>query len=105
MSIRALAASLDPAAFEAHFGAPTSSLDELVAANTVTISKLMEYAPAGTPDPTPGIYDLTMYVMGALLAIAFFTKIRMRPVSAPRCPFRTIRSVGTFPANPACTGA
>ena len=80
-AIRALAARIEPAAFEAHFGAPMDRLDELVAANTVTIGKLMEVAPAGTPDPTPGIYSLTMYVMAALLAVAFFANMRMRPVA------------------------
>jgi MFS family permease len=80
-AIRALAARIEPAAFEAHFGAPLSHLNELVAANTVTISRLMEIAPAGTPDPTPGIYNLTMYVMAALLAVALFGNIRMRPVA------------------------
>ena len=80
-AIRALAARIDPAAFEAHFGAPVNRLDELVAANTVTIGRLMEVAPAGTPDPTPGIYGLTMYVMAALLAVAFFANMRMRPVA------------------------
>ena len=80
-AIRALAARIDPAAFEAHFGAPVTRLDELVAANTVTIGRLMEVAPAGTPDPTPGIHSLTMYVMAALLAVAFLANMRMRPVA------------------------
>ena len=81
-AIRTLAANIEPAAFEAHFGAPMTGLDELVAANTVTIGKLMEIAPAGVPDPTPGIYNLTMFVMAALLAVAFFANMRMRPVAA-----------------------
>ena len=68
-------------AFEAHFGAPIGSLDELVAANTVTVSKLLEIAPAGTPDPTPGIYNLTMVLMAALLVVAFFANMRMRDVA------------------------
>ena len=80
-AIGALADGIDPAAFEAHFGAPMSSLDELVAANTVTVSKLLEIAPAGTPDPTPSIYNLTMVVMAALLAVAFFANMRMRDVA------------------------
>ena len=79
-AIGALAGGIDPAAFEAHFGAPMRSLDELVAANTVTVSKLLEIAPAGTPDPTPSIYNLTMVVMAALLAVAFFANMRMRDV-------------------------
>ncbi len=80
-AIRTLAAGVDPAAFEAHFGASMSNLDELVAANTVTIGRLMEIAPPSVPDPTPGIYNLTMYAMAALLLIALFSNIRMRPVA------------------------
>ena len=80
-AIRTLAGRIDPAAFEAHFGAPMSHLEELVAANTVTVSKLLEIAPAGTPDPTPSIYNLTMYVMAALLVVAFFANMRMRDMA------------------------
>ena len=77
-AIRALADRIDPTAFEAHLGAPMSHLEELVVANTVTVSQLLQIASAGTPDTTPGIYNLTMYVMGALLLAAFFAKMRMR---------------------------
>ncbi|WP_254695120.1 OFA family MFS transporter [Leisingera sp. NJS201] len=52
-AVQDLAAKVDPAAFAAKFGAPVAQLDQLVAAKTVTIAKLMEIAPAGTLDPTP----------------------------------------------------
>ena len=80
-AIRALVAGIDPTAFEAHFGATTSNLDELVAANTVTVHRLLEIAPAATPDPTPGIYNLAMYVMGALLVLALFANMWMGRVA------------------------
>ena len=32
----------------------------------------MEIAPDGTVDPTPSLYNTTMYAMAALLVIAFF---------------------------------
>ena len=69
-SITDLAAKVDPGAFEAHFGAPLGSLEELISAKTVTISKLMEIAPPGTVDPTPNLYNITMFVMAGLLALA-----------------------------------
>ena len=53
------------------FGAPVEQLEELVKAKTVTVSKLMEIAPEGTVDPTPSLYNTTMYAMAALLVIAF----------------------------------
>ena len=83
-SINDLITTVDPAAFEAKFGAPLSSLEELIAANTVTIGKLLEIAPPGTPDPTPNLYNITMYVMAALLVVAFFANMMVRPVAEKR---------------------
>ena len=77
-----LAARVDPARFERAFGAGLGELDALVAQKTVTIAKLMEIAPAGTIDPTPSLYNLTMYLMAALLAIALVANAFMRPVRA-----------------------
>jgi hypothetical protein len=71
---------VDPSAFVAAFGAGVDQLEVLVAANTVTIAKLMEIAPAGTPDPTSSLYNLTMYLMAALLAIALVANALMRPI-------------------------
>lgn len=79
-AIADLAAKIDPAAFAEKFGAPIAQLNELVAANTVTIAKLMEIAPAGTTDPTATLYNTTMYCMAALLVIAFFANAMVRPV-------------------------
>ncbi|HET7130598.1 MAG TPA: hypothetical protein VFJ95_00060, partial [Gammaproteobacteria bacterium] len=39
-------------------------------------------APAGTVDPTPSLYNLPMYVMAALLAVALVANALMRPVAA-----------------------
>ncbi|SNZ19138.1 OFA family MFS transporter [Cohaesibacter gelatinilyticus] len=74
-AIRDIAAKVSPADFEAKFGAPLSQLSELVTAKSVTIAKLMEIAPAGTVDPTPSLYNTTMYAMAALLVIAFFANL------------------------------
>jgi MFS family permease len=79
-AIRDLASRVDPAAFSEKFGAPLDQLDSLVAAKTVTIARLMEIAPAGTIDPTPSLYNTTMYAMAALLVVAFIANMLMRPV-------------------------
>ena len=79
-AIADLAAVVDPAAFAEKFGAPIAQLNELVAAKTVTIAKLMEIAPAGTVDPTSTLYNTTMFCMAALLVIAFFANLMVRPV-------------------------
>ena len=80
-SLDKLVATIDPSAFLEKFGAPIEKVDELVKAKTVTISKLMEIAPAGTVDPTPSLYNTTMYAMACLLIIAFFSNLLIKPVN------------------------
>jgi len=77
-----LVSRIDPAAFQARFGAGIDQLDALEAAQTVTIASLMEIAPAGTVDPTPGLYNNTMYLMAALLLIGLVANALMKPVAA-----------------------
>ena len=48
----------------------------------MTIAKLMEIAPPGIVNPTPSLYNLTMYLMAALLAIALVANALMKPVDA-----------------------
>ena len=79
-SLDKLMESIDPKAFLDKFGAPIEQLDQLVKAKTVTISKLMEIAPPGTVDPTPSLYNTTMYAMAGLLIVAFFSNLLMKPV-------------------------
>lgn len=79
-AIEALAAKVDPARFQENFGAGVEQLELLVAQNTVTISKLMELAPAGTVDPTSGLYNSVMYIMAGLLFLALISNALMRPV-------------------------
>jgi MFS family permease len=81
-AMRDLVPRIDPERFRQAFGASVEQLDTLVAQQTVTIAKLMEIAPAGTIDPTPSLYNLTMYLMAALLAIALVANALMAPVDA-----------------------
>ena len=79
-AIEDLVSVIDASAFQAQFGAGVDQLEALVASNTVTISRLMEIAPAGTTDPTSSLYNSTMVLMAALLAIALVSNALMRPV-------------------------
>lgn len=79
-AIEDLSSRVDPTAFQNLFGAGLDQLDQLVAAQTVTISRLMEIVPAGTIDPTSGLYNTTMYLMAALLAIGLISNALMKPV-------------------------
>jgi MFS family permease len=81
-AIEDLAAKVDPAAFAQHFGAGIDHLPLLIEQKTVTIQKLLEIAPPGTPDPTVTLYSSTMYVMVGLLAAAFVANWLVRPVAA-----------------------
>jgi len=80
-AIEDLVTRIDPARFAATFGAGMDQLDTLVREQTVTIAKLMEIAPPGTPDPTSSLYNVTMYLMAGLLAIALVANALMRPVN------------------------
>lgn len=67
--------------FESSFGASHEMLPQLVAAKTVTINRLMELVPEGTPDPTPFVYDKSLYLCAGLSSLAFLTNATLRPLS------------------------
>lgn len=81
-AINDLMTRIDPVAFRAQFGASVDQLQLLVEQNSVTIARLMEISPPGTVDPTSGLYNSTMVLMAALLAIALVSNALMRPVDA-----------------------
>jgi MFS family permease len=75
-----LAHKCDPKVFFDKFGADVSSLPDLLAAKTVTIGRLMEIVPAGTPDPSPMLYDKVMYVMAGVYGVAFVANLLVKPI-------------------------
>jgi MFS family permease len=79
-AIEDLVSRVEPAAFQARFGAGVDQIDQLVAAQTVTIASLMEIAPPGTVDPTSSLYNNTMYLMAVLLLIGLIANASMKPV-------------------------
>jgi MFS family permease len=79
-AVEDLVSRVEPAAFQARFGAGIDQLDQLVAAQTVTIASLMEIAPPGTVDPTSSLYNNTMYLMAVLLLIGLIANASMKPV-------------------------
>nr|WP_067295312.1 OFA family MFS transporter [Marinobacterium profundum] len=80
-AINSLASQVDPAVFSATFGAGIDQLQTLMASKTVTLGRLMEIAPAGTLDPTPSLYNSTMYAMAGLLVVAFIANMSLRKVA------------------------
>jgi hypothetical protein len=81
-SIRDLATKVDDRLFIQTFGAGKDQIESLMAAKTVTVSKLMSIVPDGTIDPTSGLYNSTMYAMAALLVVAFFANLAIKPVAS-----------------------
>ena len=79
-SIHELAGKVDPARFAETFGAGIDNLDLLIEKQTVTLAKLLEISPPGTVDPTPSLYNTTMYLMAFLLLIALISNAFMKPV-------------------------
>ena len=77
-----LVSKIDPSQFQAKFGAGIEQLQTLIDAKTVTIAKLMEIVPAGTIDPTPNLYNTTMYLMAVVLFIALLANAFLHPVDA-----------------------
>lgn len=59
------------------------NVSELLAAKTLSISKLVALAPPGTLDPTPHLYDTTMYSLSGLMAVAVIAHGLVKPVRQP----------------------
>ena len=72
---------MSPERFEAVFGAPMEKAAELFAAKTLTISKLLALCPPGTIDPTPHLYDTTMYTLSVLMMIGTLSHNLVRPLN------------------------
>lgn len=64
-------------------------------AKALTIGKLMEIAPVGTVDPTPFIYDSTMYTMAGLM-VSDRAVTRLLCCTSPLCS-RCLISENTAP--------
>lgn len=79
-AINDLMTKIAPEKFEAVFGAPMEKASELIAAKTLTISKLLALAPPGTLDPTPHLYDQTMYTLSGMMAMAVISHALIKPI-------------------------
>ncbi len=69
-AINDLLAKVNPEKFKAFFGEDISQASELIDAKTLTINKLMSIVPEGITNPSPFIYDSTMYAMAGLMTVA-----------------------------------
>jgi len=76
-----LLSKVDPVAFASKFGADISTAPTLIEAKTLTISKLMTIMPDGTIDPSPFLYNNTMYTMAGLVSVGAMLHFMVRPVN------------------------
>jgi len=79
-AVKDLISKIDPNLFSEKFGANISNWEALHSVKTVTINNLMTIAPPGTLDPTPFLYNSTMYFAISLLTIAAICNLSIRPV-------------------------
>jgi len=80
-AMKDLLAKVDPAAFIDKFGVDLSHAQTLIEAKTLTITKLMTIMPPGTIDPSPFLYNNTMYTMAGLVSAAAALHFMVRPVN------------------------
>ena len=76
-----LLSKVDPSKFQEAFGADLSQAQTLIEAKTLTITKLMNIMPQGTIDPSPFLYNNTMYTMAALVGVGAALHFMVRPVN------------------------
>lgn len=81
-AINDLAMRVDPQTFQQKFGASLGELPQLIQSKTVTLSKLLDLLPPGTPDPSSTLYNSTMYLMAGLLILAAVANVLIKPVDA-----------------------
>merc|ERR1712013_623700 len=80
-AINNIVQNIRPEDFLSKFAADPTQLDQLVAAKTVTIPRLLEIAPSGTIDPSPFIYNTTLYTMAGLVSLAAMLHFMVKPVN------------------------
>jgi len=80
-ALKDMLSRVDPALFSERFGTDLSQAQTLIEAKTLTISKLMTIMPQGTVDPTPFLYNNTMYTMAGLVSAAAALHFMVRPVN------------------------
>merc|ERR1719502_950361 len=81
---RELTDAIEPAVFESKFGAPSTQLDVLMSTKTVTLKRLVEIMPPGMQDPTPFLYNESLYTSAGLLVIGFSANHMIRRVDRAR---------------------
>lgn len=81
-AIADLLPQVDPARFEQLFSAPISAAPQLLESKALTLAKLATLLPPGVSDPSPFLYNNTMYAMVGMMCVAATAHHFVRPLSA-----------------------
>ena len=79
-SIETILRSVDPAVFKSVIGEDISSATVLLENKSLTLSKLVSMLPQDVVDPSPFLYDSTMYTMAGLAACSALLHYSVKPV-------------------------
>jgi hypothetical protein len=82
-AINDLMTKIEPQKFEAMFGAPMEKAADLMASKALNISKLLTLCPPGTIDPTPYLYNTTMYTLSGAMVVACLAHSFVKPTVVP----------------------
>lgn len=58
----------------------SAAIEKLIDAKTLTIARMMELVPEGTADPTPFLYDTTLYIAAGLMSVSALANLAIRPL-------------------------
>ena len=70
----------DPILFKNKYGVGTENISNLINANAIKISDLLQICPANTMDPTPYLYDPAFQLMGGVLIIGGLSNFAIKSV-------------------------
>jgi len=77
----------DNETFELAFGCSKndlSSIQSLIDAKTISISRLMDFVPDSVHDPSPYLYDSTLYAAASLMGVAAISNFFIRPLDVKK---------------------
>eukprot|EP01147_Barroeca_monosierra_P002537 gene2537-5457_t len=81
-AIRDITAKVDASRFQQEFGCSPTEIDTLIQSKSITLSRVMSIAPSDIPDPTPLLYNSTLYSAAALLTLASCANLLVKPVDS-----------------------
>ena len=79
-SIDEILTRVDPEVFKSLTGEELSAAQHLLETKSLTLSKLVTVLPPDMPDPSPFLYDSTMYTMAGLAACSAILHYYVKPV-------------------------